>query len=180
MLRRCSESDLTRSAQTAQPSMTDLRFGVLGTARITENALIAPTRGSSEASVVAVASRDPERAQQFARQHKIRRCATPTRHSYATADVDAVYIPLPNGLHARWTIAALEAGKHVLCEKPFASNADEANVVAEKAIDSGLVVMEAFHYRYHPLADRMLEIVKRGRDRLASTSGRCFRGHPSH
>jgi predicted dehydrogenase len=162
MFRRCSESDLTRSAQTATPSMTDLRFGVLGTARITENALIAPTRGSSEASVVAVASREPERAQQFAKQHEIRKVCNSYEALVCDADVDAVYIPLPNGLHARWTIAALEAGKHVLCEKPFASNADEASVVAEKANDSGLVVMEAFHYRYHPLADRMLEIVREG------------------
>src|SRR5205814_2875807 len=73
-----------------------------------------------------------------------------------------VYIPLPNGLHGRWTLAALAAGKHVLCEKPFTANAAEAAVVAEAAGSSGLVVMEAFHYRYHPLARRMQEIVAGG------------------
>jgi predicted dehydrogenase len=73
--------------------------------------------------------------------------------------IDAVYIPLPNSLHGKWTLAALEAGKHVLCEKPFTANAEEARAVAAAADRSGLVVAEAFHYRYHPLAQRMREIV---------------------
>ena len=78
-------------------------------------------------------------------------------------DIDAVYNPLPNGLHGRWTIAALKAGKHVLCEKPFTANADEARAVAE--VDNGnpgVVVMEAFHYQYHPLCKRLVEIVRSG------------------
>ena len=80
----------------------------------------------------------------------------------ADPDIDAIYNPLPNGLHAEWTIAALEAGKHVLCEKPFTANAKEAEDVAAVATRTGLVVMEAFHYRYHPLAQRMREIVDSG------------------
>ncbi len=80
----------------------------------------------------------------------------------ADPSLDAVYIPLPNGLHAQWTLAALEAGKHVLCEKPFTANAAQAREVAAAAEGSGLVVMEAFHYRYHPLAQRMAEIVPGG------------------
>ena len=80
----------------------------------------------------------------------------------ADPDIDAIYNPLPNGLHAEWTIAALEAGKHVLCEKPFTANAKEAEDVAAVATRTGLVVMEAFHYRYHPLAQRMREIVESG------------------
>jgi predicted dehydrogenase len=80
----------------------------------------------------------------------------------ADPDLDAIYNPLPNGLHAEWTIAALEAGKHVLCEKPFTANAKEAEDVAAVAARTGLVVMEAFHYRYHPLAHRMREIVDSG------------------
>ena len=73
-----------------------------------------------------------------------------------------MYNPLPNGLHGRWTLAALDAGKHVLCEKPFTANADEAEKVAAAAASSGLVVMEAFHYRYHPLIARVLEILRGG------------------
>ena len=80
----------------------------------------------------------------------------------ADPEIDAIYNPLPNGLHAEWTIAALEAGKHVLCEKPFTANATEAEAVAAVAARTGLVVMEAFHYRYHPLAQRMREIVESG------------------
>ena len=78
----------------------------------------------------------------------------------ADPSVDAVYNPLPNGLHGRWTIPALEAGKHVLCEKPFTANAAEAETVAAAAAAApSLVVMEAFHYRYHPLVDRLLEVI---------------------
>ena len=91
-----------------------------------------------------------------------RRCTTRTRRSSPIPSIDAIYNPLPNGLHAEWTIAALEAGKHVLCEKPFTANAKEAEDVAAVAARTGLVVMEAFHYRYHPLAQRMREIVESG------------------
>jgi predicted dehydrogenase len=112
--------------------------------------------------VVAVASRDRERAHQFAEQHDIRKVCNSYEALLDDPEVDAVYIPLPNSLHARWTIAALEARKHVLCEKPFAANAKEASAVTKLADESGLVVMEAFHYRYHPLAGRILEIVNGG------------------
>jgi predicted dehydrogenase len=94
----------------------------------------------------------------------------------ADPSLDAVYVPLPNGLHQRWTLAALAAGKHVLCEKPFTSNAAQARVVAEAAAGTGLVVMEAFHYRYHPLARRMAEVARSGelgRIRRITTS-MCF------
>jgi predicted dehydrogenase len=142
--------------------MAPVRIGILGAARIAPAAAVKPARNSAEAEVVAVAARDRSRADAFASKHGI-----PTVHdSYAAllADpgIDAIYNPLPNGLHAEWTIAALEAGKHVLCEKPFTANAKEAEDVAAVATRTGLVVMEAFHYRYHPLAARMLEIVESG------------------
>ena len=142
--------------------MTQLRIGILGAARIAPSALVRPATGVPEAAVTAVAARDPERARRFAAKHGI-----PTVHgSYQELlddkDIDAVYNPLPNALHAEWTLAALAAGKHVLCEKPFTSNAAEAQQVADAAKSSGLVVMEAFHYRYHPMAARMAEIVGGG------------------
>jgi len=137
-----------------------LRIGVLGAARITERALIQPARALPGVTVTAVAARDPARADEFALQHGI-----PVTHpSYdallADPNVDAVYVPLPNALHAPWTVRAIAAGKHVLCEKPFASNAAEAAEVADAAAGSGLVVMEAMHYRYHPLVRRMVSLLR--------------------
>jgi predicted dehydrogenase len=139
-----------------------LRIGILGTARIAERALLRPAHEVSAVTVAAVAARDPSRAEAFALQHGI-----PTAHaSYddllADPDIDAVYLPLPNSLHAPWMLRAIEAGKHVLCEKPFTANAAEATEIAEAADGSGLAVMEAMHYRYHPLVQRMAELVRGG------------------
>jgi predicted dehydrogenase len=140
-----------------------LRLGILGAARIAPPALVKPARRVPGAEVVAIAARDPARAAVFAKKHGI-----PTAHaSYddllADDTIEAIYNPLPNGLHAEWTLRALAAGKHVLCEKPFTSNEAEAREVAEATAKSGLVVMEAYHYRYHELAKRMLEITHDGR-----------------
>jgi predicted dehydrogenase len=140
--------------------VANLRIGILGAARIAPPALIRPARTTPGVTVAAVAARDRARAEAFAAKHGV-----PTVHgSYAElledTSLDAIYNPLPNGLHARWAIAALAAGKHVLCEKPFTANAAEARAVASAAGDA--VVMEAFHYRYHPLALRMEEIVHSG------------------
>jgi predicted dehydrogenase len=150
----------------APESSRPVRFGILGAARIAPAALIRPARSNPEARVAVVGARDRERATSFAERHHIRRVAADYQAVVSDPDVDAVYIPLPNSLHAEWTRAALEAGKHVLCEKPFTSNTAEARAVAEladrAASRSGLVVMEAFHYRYHPLAHRMREIVASG------------------
>lgn len=143
--------------------MAPLRIGVLGAARIAPVAVIKPAAAHPDVAVTAVAARDPERARGFAAKHAI-----PTAHAtyedlVADPDLDAIYNPLPNGLHARWTIAALEAGKHVLCEKPFTSNAAEAREVAAVAdARPDQVVMEAFHYRYHPFAERLRSIVAGG------------------
>jgi predicted dehydrogenase len=139
-----------------------VRIGVLGAARIAPAAVIKPARTSSSAVVVAVAARSRDRARAFADRHGIGRIHDDYRALIDDPAVDAVYNPLPNGLHGHWTLAALAAGKHVLCEKPFTANAVEAAVVAEAAAASGLVVMEAFHYRYHPLALRMASIVASG------------------
>jgi predicted dehydrogenase len=139
-----------------------LRIGTLGTARITPGALLKPARQIPDVTVAAVAARDPERARRFAAKHRIRRVHDSYQALIDDPAIDAVYNPLPNSLHAPWTLRAIEAGKHVLCEKPFAANADEAAGVAAAARESGLVVMEAFHYRYHPLARRMRDVVQAG------------------
>jgi len=139
--------------------MDTVRIGILGAARIAPAAAIKPARNVSEATVDAIAARDRSRAQAFASKHGIPKVHDNYEALIADPDLDAIYNPLPNGLHAEWTIAALEAGKHVLCEKPFTANAKEAEAVAAVATRTGLVVMEAFHYRYHPLAQRMRDIV---------------------
>ncbi len=140
-----------------------LRIGVLGAARITPIALVKPARRTGRAQVTAVAARDRGRASEFARKQGIPRVLDNYADLVNDPDIDAVYNPLPNGLHGYWTIAALKAGKHVLCEKPFTANADEARSVAEvDNANPGVVVMEAFHYQYHPLAKRLVEIVRSG------------------
>ena len=139
-----------------------LRFGILGAARIAPAALIRPARHVADARVVAVAARDRDKATRFAAKHDIATVHTSYDALLADPDVDAIYNPLPNGLHGKWTRAALTAGKHVLCEKPFTANADEAAEVAAVAASSGRVVMEAFHYRYHPLAQRARAILDAG------------------
>jgi predicted dehydrogenase len=139
--------------------VSEIRIGLLGAARIAPAALIRPSRAVPEATVAAVAARDVARADRFATRHGI-----PTVHPgydelLADPGLDAVYIPTPNGLHARWTLAALAAGKHVLCEKPLTSNEAQAREVADAAARAGLVVMEAFHYRYHPLTARVRQLL---------------------
>lgn len=146
----------------ARHADTRVRFGILGAARIAPIAMVRPAAEESEAEVTAIAARDLERARRFAAKHKISRAYGSYAQLLTDPRIDAVYIAVPNGLHGRWTNAALEAGKHVLCEKPFTANAEEAATVAEAARHSGLVVMEAFHYRYHALTRRMLEIVNSG------------------
>ncbi len=148
-----------------------LRIGILGTARIAIPALIeaakpVPPGGRSGlvgrgvgATVGGVAARDLARASGYAAEHGIPQAYGSYDEMLADPEIDAVYNPLPNSLHAPWTLKAIAAGKHVLCEKPFASNAAEAAGVAAAAEESGLVVMEAMHYRYHPLITRLSEEV---------------------
>jgi predicted dehydrogenase len=139
-----------------------LRIGILGAARIAPTALVRPARHVPEATIVAVAARDPARAERFASKNGIPRVAASYDALLSDPDVDAIYNPLPNSLHAAWTIKAMEAGKHVLCEKPLAANADEARTMVEAAARCNRLLFEAFHYRYHPLAARMRAIIDSG------------------
>lgn len=125
-------------------------------------ALTNPARTVREAQVLAIAARDPKRAYTFAKRHNIPRVHQTYAALLADPDIDAIYNPLPNSLHAEWTIRALKAGKHVLCEKPIASNAAEAEEMAKAARETGLVLSEAFAYRYFPLTERVKQIMKSG------------------
>ncbi|MEV4123569.1 Gfo/Idh/MocA family oxidoreductase [Nocardia sp. NPDC049707] len=139
-----------------------LRIGVLGAARIAPASLIKPAERNPEVVVAAVAARDRSDAERFARKHRISQVYDSYQVLIDAPDLDAVYIPLPNGLHGRWTRAAMQAGKHVLCEKPFTANAAEAREIAALARDSDRVVMEAFHYRYHPLISAAEQVIASG------------------
>lgn len=139
-----------------------LRIGILGAARIAPRAIVAPARHVPGATVVAIAARDAKKARAFAANHQIPRVHNSYAELIADPEIDAIYNPLPNSLHAEWSIRALEAGKHVLCEKPVASNTREAEQMAAVAQRSGKVLMEAFHYRYHPLMARVLDILQSG------------------
>jgi predicted dehydrogenase len=139
-----------------------LRIGTLGAARIAPPAVVRPARQVDGVQVAAVAARDRSRAQEFASKHGIPQVHDDYDSLIADPAIDAIYNPLPNGLHAEWTEKALRAGKHVLCEKPFTANAAEAERVAAVANETGLVVMEAFHYRYHPVAEQLRTIVRSG------------------
>jgi len=141
--------------------MTTLRIGLLGAAGITGNAVAGPAARGGHRLVV-VAARDADRARSFAAEHGVERVAASYDDVLADPEVDLVYNPLANGLHATWTIRALEAGKNVLCEKPFAANGQEARRVAEVARRSPGFVMEAYHYAFHPVMRRVLEIVASG------------------
>jgi len=156
--------------------MAALRIGMLGAARITPLALIAPARERPDVVVAAVAARDVSRARRFADRHDIPRVHDSYEGLLSDPEIDAVYNPLPNALHGRYTRAAIAAGKHVLCEKPFTANAEEAREVADAASASGLVVMEAFHYRYHPLMLAVERIIASGElGRLLSVEAAfCF------
>lgn len=144
--------------ETTPEPLPPLRFGVLGASRIAELSLVSPAAATGT-ELVAVAARDRGRAEDFAARHGVRRVLDSYAAVVADAEVEAVYNPLANGLHGAWNIASAEAGKHVLAEKPSAANAEEARDVRAAVQRSGVVFMEAFHYPYHPLWQRVLQLL---------------------
>ncbi len=138
-----------------------LRWGLLSTARIND-AIIPALRAADRAELVAVASRDLERASAYADSHDIGRAYGSYEELLADPGVDVVYNPLPNHLHAPWTVRACEAGKHVLCEKPLACSLAEVDAITGAARANDVVVAEAFMYRHHPQTLRVLELVHTG------------------
>lgn len=139
-----------------------IRLGILGAARITKNSLIQPAKRIPEIEVRAIAARSKERAENQARAFNIRKVHMDYDSLLSDPEIDAVYIPLPNSLHCEWSIRAMQAGKHVLCEKPIASNADEAERMADVSQSKGVLIAEAMHSRYHAFPDRIAEILKSG------------------
>ncbi|KAF8153222.1 NAD(P)-binding protein [Crassisporium funariophilum] len=170
-LRQCNYPPVAPRAEEGQV----IRFGILGTASIASPALISASKVQPETLVYAVAGRSPPKVEAFAEKHGIRMvysgpdCYQALIHD---PDVDAVYIPwlsdltpfkkLPNHLHYEWTMKALNAGKHVLVEKPIANTADEARKMHELAEEKGLTLMEGMHLRFHPAVQRTKQIVESG------------------
>jgi predicted dehydrogenase len=140
-----------------------IRIGILGAARIAPPAILEPAKRREDCAVTAVAARDPARAAEFAAANGIPHTAESYEALFARQDVDLVYNALPPHRHADLTIAALEAGKPVLCEKPFAMNAAEARRMTAAADQAGLALIEAFHYRFHPAFSRALAIIRSGK-----------------
>src|SRR5829696_808835 len=149
-------------ARTEGADDAQVRIGVLGAARIVDGALLKPSREIDGVAVTAIAARDRSRAADFARRHGLATVNESYEHLLEDPAIDAVYIPLPAALHAQWSIAAIAAGKHVLCEKPFTRNADDAGRVASAAAAGSVVVMEAYHSHYHPLTQQLKDIVASG------------------
>jgi D-xylose 1-dehydrogenase (NADP+, D-xylono-1,5-lactone-forming) len=150
-----SESSAVRSGEPI------LRWGIIGPGWITPR-VVEPIAGSARNTVVAVASRDADRAAAYAARYGIARSFGGYEALLDDPDVDAVYIALPNHLHVEWAIRALEAGKHVLCEKPLALTVAEVDAVSAAVERTGRLAMEAFMYLHHPQTKRVLEIVRGG------------------
>ena len=142
--------------------MDTLRWGIISTAKIAREKVIPGLKGADNCEVVAIGSRDRAAAAEVAERHGIPRAYGSYEEVLADASVDAVYIPVPNHLHARWTLAAAAAGKHVLCEKPLALTAEEAQTMVDACERAGVAFMEAFMYRLHPSWQRTRELVAEG------------------
>ncbi len=138
-----------------------MRLGLLSTARIND-AILSAAGDTERVDVVAVASRDGQRAEAYAREHGIARSHGSYEALLEDDEVDAVYISLPNRLHHEWTLAALEGGKHVLCEKPYSRRPEEVDEAFARAESAGLVLMEAFMFRHHPQTATVRDLVENG------------------
>lgn len=138
-----------------------LRIGILGAAKIAPPAIVAPAEVLGH-RLVGVASRDRSRAEQFAVVNKVERAFDSYEELITDPEINVIYNPLLNSAHSTWNLRALAAGKHVLTEKPSASNGVQAREVRDAANSSDLVFMEAFHYIYHPVLTRTLELIESG------------------
>ena len=138
-----------------------LRVGILSTAKITD-AILTGARASASAEVVAVASRDRGRAEAYAAEKGIARAHGSYDELLADEAVEALYVPLPNSMHLPWSVRALEAGKHVLCEKPLSRRAADVEAAFDAAERAGRILMEAFMWRYHPATGKVVSLLRDG------------------
>src|SRR5215475_10820111 len=138
-----------------------VKWGIISTALINRK-FLAGARQSSELEILAVASRERENAERYASENGIERAYGGYDALLADPDVDAVYISLPNSMHVEWTVKALEAGKHVLCEKPMGRRAADVQRAFDVADREGRLLMEAFMYRHNPQTHRLVELVGEG------------------
>ena len=139
-----------------------VRLGLVAASRIAGPAVVRPVAEVDGVDLVAVGARDLDRARAAADEWGAAHAFGSYEELIESPEVDAVYIGTPASLHRRWAIAAVAAGKHVLCEKPFAANADDARLIADAARDGDVVVMEAFHWRYHPYAEQIRQVLDSG------------------
>lgn len=139
-----------------------VKWGILGTAQIAKVAVAPAIKVSRNSELYAVASRSKERLQDFAEHFGPARRFTNYEDLLADPEVEAVYIPLPNAMHAEWVLKALDAGKHVLCEKPLALSQKEASKISERAKQTRRHVMEGFMYRFHPRLKRVHQLLAEG------------------
>lgn len=139
-----------------------VRWGILGTARIAAERLIPAFHESEIAELVAIASRNRDRATNFANKHQIPKAYASYDELLADDSIDAVYIPLPNHLHHKWAMWAMAAGKHVLCEKPLSTSAADGVAMFEESEKNNVLLMEGFMYRFHPQTRRVRELLAKG------------------
>jgi predicted dehydrogenase len=139
-----------------------MRIGILGAAAIAPNALILPAASIVGIEIAAVAASSAEKANAFADQHQIPQAMSSYAQLIDAPSIDAIYNALPPSMHEHWSIAAMQSGKHVLCEKPFAMNAQQASNMVAAGNDTGCHLVEAFHYRFHPYFRRALQLLQAG------------------
>ncbi|KAK2808391.1 hypothetical protein FQN50_004776 [Emmonsiellopsis sp. PD_5] len=150
-----------------------VRFGILSTAMINPAGIIHPAESHSGVVLKAIASRNIQKARKAAKKYSIERAYGSYEELLRDPEIDAVYISLPNGMHAEWAQKCLNAGKHVLIEKPVASNAEEATAIFETAGKANRVALEAFHWQFHPAAHVVNSLINSGKyGRVLSTRAR--------
>lgn len=150
-----------------------LRWGILGSARILRKTIPA-LQETKNGEVIGIASRTEEKAREYADKHGVPQAYGSYEALLASSEIDAVYIPLPNALHLEWILKSLDAGKHVLCEKPLAMNAAEVEEITRKADETGLKVLEGFMYRFHPRFEKLQNLLQ------AETVGKLTFVHVVH